>query len=156
MGTKDILNSIGMGERMRRYRVAVSKTQHEVADEVGIATSSYANYENGNRVPKYSVLEKIAKSLGVTVTELVTEDSATNAIEQILKLSPRASDVASFIAAQEPNMNDAIKFALWGGDKELSQDDIDALWNDVRDYVAFKTQQRKKDKTPPPEDSGNG
>lgn len=58
MGTKDILNSIGMGDRMRRYRVAVSKTQHEVADEVGIATSSYANYENGTEFPSIPFLRK--------------------------------------------------------------------------------------------------
>lgn len=48
----------------------------------------------------------------------------------------------SLAAATDSN----IKAALWGGDKDLSQEDIDALWDDVRAYAEFKTQQRKKNR----------
>jgi len=42
--------------------------------------------------------------------------------------------------------DNVIKAALWGGDKDLSEEDQDALWADVKDYVAFKTAQRKREK----------
>lgn len=37
-----------------------------------------------------------------------------------------------------------IKAAFWGGDEDLPEDEIDALWEDAKSYIAFKTEQAKK------------
>lgn len=40
--------------------------------------------------------------------------------------------------------DDDIKSAFWGGEKDLSPDEINELWADARAYIAFKTEQAKK------------
>lgn len=42
--------------------------------------------------------------------------------------------------------DDEIKAALWGNEDDLTEADVDELWEDVKTYAAFKTMQRKKRK----------
>ena len=39
-----------------------------------------------------------------------------------------------------------IKAAFWGGESELTPEDIEELWQETKDYVEYKTLQRKKKK----------
>ena len=41
---------------------------------------------------------------------------------------------------------DQIKAAFWGGDKDLSQEDMDAMWADVKKFADFVAQQKKQEK----------
>jgi hypothetical protein len=38
---------------------------------------------------------------------------------------------------------DDIKAAFWGGDKDLSKEDLDAMWNDVKNFADFVAQKKK-------------
>lgn len=53
------------------------KSQREIAEAVGIATSTYQMYENGKRVPSDSVKVRLSEYFGVSVQELFFSDSAT-------------------------------------------------------------------------------
>ena len=46
------------------------------AEQVGISQSNLSNYVNGNISPTLETLEKIAKSLNISVTELFKEKEA--------------------------------------------------------------------------------
>ena len=36
--------------------------------------------------------------------------------------------------------------AFWGGDKDLSPEDMDAMWQDVENFAAFVAQKKKEEK----------
>ena len=36
--------------------------------------------------------------------------------------------------------------AFWGGEKDLSREDMDAMWTDVENFAAFVAQQKRKEK----------
>lgn len=103
--------------------------------EKGIAVSkleSELGYGNGYLNPKKiqtvttDRAAEIAQYLGVSVEYLLTEET---------KEAPSNSDEAT---------EDTIKAAFWGGEKELTQNEIDELWEDAKSYIAFKTEQAKK------------
>jgi len=47
-----------------------NKPQREIAEAVGIATSTYQMYENGKRVPSDGVKIRLSEYFGVSVQEL--------------------------------------------------------------------------------------
>lgn len=110
-----------IGRRMEARRNERGLTLEQVAAQVGVAKSTIQRYERGQigRL-KRPVVESIAEALGVTAAYLLgeTEDKAAPAEAEL-------------------------KAALWGGDRDLSPEDIDELWADVREYAAFKAQQHK-------------
>lgn len=52
--------------KLKSLRAEKGMTQTEFADFLGIRPGVYRSYEHGRRLPKLSVVEKIASSLGVT------------------------------------------------------------------------------------------
>ena len=92
----------------------------DVCDTLKIPMPTFSDWINAKTYPRIDKIELLANYFGVSKSALVEE-----------------SDTAE-------SADSSIKAALWGGDKDLSQEDIDALWDDVRAYAEFKTQQRKK------------
>ncbi len=58
------------GEAVRKARAAAGLTQEELADQCGLDRSYIGGVERGERNPTLSVIEKIAKGLGITLAEL--------------------------------------------------------------------------------------
>lgn len=119
-----MLSNIEIGERIKTRRISLGMTMEDVANRIGVTKSTVQRYETGkiSRI-KLPVIESIASALGVNPDWLIGNSETPEPAE---------------------NHDHDIKAALWGGDKDLSQEDIDALWDDVRAYAEFKTQQRKK------------
>lgn len=46
----------------------------------------------------------------------------------------------------EPASKSAMMAAFWGGDKDLTQEDMDAMWADVENFAAFIAQKKKQEK----------
>lgn len=57
--------------RLRVSRESVGLTQKEVADELGITPSAYANYEQGLREPGLETFKKICEILDVSADYLL-------------------------------------------------------------------------------------
>ena len=55
-----------LGERIRYYRKKIKMTQKELADFCEISEPAIRNYELGNRVPDWEMLQKIAAGLKVS------------------------------------------------------------------------------------------
>jgi transcriptional regulator with XRE-family HTH domain len=68
MGINEYLK---VGNQMKEARIKKGLTQKEVANKLNMPKSTYANYENNHREPKFEIIEKIAASLGVTIEYLV-------------------------------------------------------------------------------------
>lgn len=105
----------------------IGKRPSPVAEELGISKSTVSNWKTRGTMPTDSTLQKIAAYFGVDVDEL-REDEEVSAPNRV-----------------PPSVPD-IKAAFWGGDQDLSEQEIDELWEDARAYIQFKTEQKKKGK----------
>ena len=57
-------------DRMKRLREVRGISQKEFASKIGVHPSLISNLESGKRNPSMQTLSKIAKALGVTVSQL--------------------------------------------------------------------------------------
>lgn len=62
------------GARIKAARKAAGMTQAELAAKLGISFQSVAQWENDLRNPKYETLQKIALALGMSVSQLLSDD----------------------------------------------------------------------------------
>jgi transcriptional regulator with XRE-family HTH domain len=69
-----INNTMNIGDKIKRVREAKSFTQKQVAVMLEMDQSQYSKIENGKTDPTTSTLEKIAKTLGVEISELFSSD----------------------------------------------------------------------------------
>lgn len=64
-----------VGQRIAQKRKDAKLVQREVAEQMNLSTEGYARYERGDSSPDVELLGKLAKILGCSVAELVTETS---------------------------------------------------------------------------------
>ena len=74
-----------IGRNIKRALVRQGKSQRTFAKEIGITETSLSRYIKGIRVPKTTVLVKIADGLGVTADQLLQKDDTENPYD-LLKL----------------------------------------------------------------------
>ncbi len=66
-----------LGQRIRHFRSAAGLTLDQLGSAVGIAGSQLSLMENGRREPRLSLLQSIASSVGVQVSDLLDEKPPT-------------------------------------------------------------------------------
>ena len=62
-----------LGRRIRRLRNSAGLTQVALAGAAGIGRVTLVRLEKGEHTPRYKTLERIARALGVDVSELLVE-----------------------------------------------------------------------------------
>ena len=62
------------GLRLKDVRKDSGMSQADVADEIGVTKSAYANYEQGTREPSLKVLKAICDTLDVSCDYLLGRD----------------------------------------------------------------------------------
>lgn len=77
-------------ERLRLLRENSGMTQIEFANKLGVAATTYRNYENTSREPNYDTLVKIASVLGVSTDYLLGVPTTET---QNLRLFPAISQL---------------------------------------------------------------
>ena len=117
---------MGFPEQLRKARIAAGLTQQQVADAMGITNSTYCGYETGKRQPDVPKIKQLSNILGISGDAL---------LETGYEKAP---------AKGERNVtDDDIKFALFGGDGEIT----DSMYEEVRSFAAFvkrREEQKKK------------
>ena len=109
-------------KRLRAARTARGYTQQYMADYLQIDKSTYSGYETGKRQPDVIKIKAICACLGISGDELLNTGFENN------------------IA---PITDDDIKFALFGGDGEIT----DEMYDEVLNFAAFiKTREANKKK----------
>ena len=111
---------------LKDYRLRAKKTQKEVADFLGIERSTYAKYENGSSEPTFDTLRRLAEYFGTSSDELMGFEKTIS--------SPATVD------------KDDLKAAFWGGEKDLSPEDLEDMWNDVERFAAFLAEKKRQEK----------
>lgn len=76
--------------KLSMLRKQMNKTQEQIANELGIARTTYAMYEQGNRTPDYEILIKLAHYYNTTTDYLLGLSSISNPDE---KYQPNMTNV---------------------------------------------------------------
>lgn len=107
-----------MGNRIRELRRAMGLTMKQLGEELGVAESTISHYETGRRQLDNETLLKLGEFFGVTVGYLL-------GVEDNIK--------APADAGKRSVSDDDIKFALFGGDGEIT----DAMFDEVKQFAAM-------------------
>ena len=67
-------------ENLRAARERKNMTQKDVADNIGVAKSTYSLYESGNREPNVQTIKKLADLLNVSAADLLGLNQAPTTI----------------------------------------------------------------------------
>ena len=114
-----------VNDNLKAMRERKRISQQEVADYLVITRQAYSHYEVGRRKPDYETLLKLAEFYGVSVLDLLEVQKAPTSGERSIS-------------------DDDIKFALFGGDGEIT----DEMFDEVRNFAAYVKQreaQKKKE-----------
>jgi len=66
------------GATIRRLRETKGITQQQLADEVGVSDKAASKWETAKGLPDITLIEPLAKALGVSVMELMSGDTVIN------------------------------------------------------------------------------
>lgn len=74
------MNAKVIGDNLKRIRMALGKTQENLASEAGISLPSLRNFEGGKYSPKVDALINLGNALGVGFSDLITEVKMPQAV----------------------------------------------------------------------------
>ena len=109
-------------KRLRELLEEKHISQKEISEICKVSTSTVSTWFNGINIPRMDKIERLANYFGLPKSHFIEESPAP-------AVSP-----------------DDIKAAFWGGDKDLSKEDLDAMWADVKNFADFVAQKKKQEK----------
>ena len=119
--------------QLRKYRLAAGLSQKELAGKLFVSQQAVARWETDKATPNPETVVKLAKIFGVTTDELLGK-------ELVLGGEGNAKQ----------NFRENLQAAFWGGEKDLTQEDLDAL----ADSIALSGLQQPLVVTPSPDKPG--
>lgn len=123
--------------RLRELREnAGYKSQQAFADAFGVAQSTVGGWEAGKREPNYATTLKLANFFHVSVDYLLGQTDRKD-------ISPTQTPTPS---TGPSSSRENLQAAFWGGEKDLSQEDLDDMWNDVERFAAFLAEKKRQEK----------
>ena len=111
--------------KLKQLREDSGRNMKETAQELGIQETAYSRYEKEDREPNSEMLIRFANFYGVSIDYLIG----------------KTDDPTPTPAKGSPATDDDIKFALFGGDGEIT----DEMYEEVKRFAAF-VKQREKEK----------
>lgn len=109
-------------ENLQRLLKSKDMQQSELARRIGTGAATVNDWVKGRSTPRTPALQKIAAVFGCEMSELLQEN-----------------------AELVPQGETELKAAFFGGyADDLSEEEIDALWNDAKDYFTYRIEQIKK------------
>jgi transcriptional regulator with XRE-family HTH domain len=105
-------------DNLRNQRKILKLTRTEMAQKLGIASSTYANYENGHRTPDCDVLIGIAYTLGISLDDLLGIDTKRIKFGQYLSYCKMAGYTVNTIEKNGMTIVNLIKDDWSFNDKE--------------------------------------
>lgn len=92
----DNLKSV-LGRRIRAHRVARGLSQEQLAEQIGRSTETVSNVERGRTLPSLPTLERLARSLDVSLSSLF-DQAAEPRSRQRADLEARAQAVLASLS----------------------------------------------------------
>jgi len=89
------------GEYIKRIRNAKGLSQKEVTINAGLDTAQYSRIENGKTDPSVSMLERIAKAIGVSLADMFAETDEAKEINSMDKTLMEKVTLIESLSEQE-------------------------------------------------------
>jgi HTH-type transcriptional regulator, competence development regulator len=121
--------------KLIELRKAKKLRQEDIAKILGIARTTYAMYEQGNREPDFDTLNKIADYFEVSVDHLLGREKKVKTREDSLE------EVNKLVKEYGIEQFGFFDIEKW---KDLSQEDIEEIKKHF-EYVVFQAKQRNKE-----------
>lgn len=118
-------------DRMFKLVDTKFKEQKDFAAAIGVDASHISRWRNRKSSSYVKRLEKISQVLGTTPQYLLSGGTSEE-------------DTASKESRADAVSEDDIKAAFFEGAEDLTKEEMDALWEDARDYMRYKLEQRRK------------
>ena len=110
------------------------KTQKDLADVLFVNQTAVSQWERGVTMPSSQMLFKLSELYGESIDYILGIDDKTN--------EPPFKPVTSGSNSRKEDL----QAAFWGGEKDLSQEELDAMWNDVERFAAFLAEKKRQEK----------
>ena len=120
-------------DRMFTLVDAKFKEQKDFAAAIGVGASHISRWRNRKSSSYVKRLEIISKVLGTTPQYLLSGDQSGKSTTSHKKKSVSVNE-------------DDLKAAFFEGGEDLSQEEMDELWEDAKDYIQYKLDQRRRKK----------
>ncbi|WP_333596448.1 helix-turn-helix transcriptional regulator [Schleiferia thermophila] len=119
-----------IGENIKRIRIAKKLSQKEVISVANLDSAQYSCIENGKTDPTVTTLEKIAKSLGVSLSDLF---ASTDELKEINSYDKSIMEKVALLEALSDNEKQTIYTMLdtFIGKQKL-KDALSGVLNDVK------------------------
>ncbi len=98
-------------------------SQQDLADALGVAQSTVANWEGGRREPNYALTVKLADLFRVTLDYLLGRSDEPN---------------GGVVTDQQ------VRSAVWGARSGLTDEVENELWEDVQEYARYRLQHYRR------------
>jgi len=125
---------------MKARRKEIGLSAEYVAEKLGVSPATVYRYENGD-IEKFpgDRLEPIARILQTTPQTLMgwTNDAPMEQGGSPQKPTP---------VGERPISDEDIRAAFFGGADDLSEEEMSDMWNDAKDYIQYKLEQRRRKK----------
>ena len=121
--------------RLKSLRNENSLNQSEVAEELGIARTTYANYEQGKRFPGKENLIAIAEYFGVSIDYLLGETDEKQSADKVINEISKDEELLEFYNAVKEN-NELKK--LFKHSKNLSSKSIKQIVQIIKTFEETK------------------
>lgn len=97
------MNQEKIGRFIAKLRKEKNMTQQELANKLNVTDRAIGNWENGRRMPDYSLLNDLCKELNININELLSgekikeSDYITKAEENFINLKKKVDRVVKVI-----------------------------------------------------------
>ncbi len=119
-----------MFDRFEALRKEKGVTKTFIAEQLGRGASLCQSWKEKKAEPNEEQLRRVADILGTTPEYLTGE----------------SDEKAPSMAGERIPTDEDIQAAFWGGYKDLTQDEISAMWDEVRAYAQFKAEEARRKK----------
>ena len=91
----NIGNKQTMSKNLKYYVERTNKMQKEVAEDLGVAASTFTEWIKGNKYPRIDKIQKMAEYFGIEKRDLVEERIVQNVTESQLLTAFRKADTTT-------------------------------------------------------------
>ncbi len=98
--------------------------------DIGLSRTIGTKWKKTGATPNGETLNKIAAYFGVSADYLLGTETEKAPTPEGRREVPKEELMAAF----------------WGGDKDLSREELDAMWKDVERFAAFVAEQKRRER----------
>ena len=120
---------------IRNLRKKSGLNQEEFARLFNVHQTAVSQWERGVTLPSSQMLFKLSELYGESIDYILGIDDKTEE-PPFEKIETR----------EVTTPKETLQAAFWGGEKDLSQEDLDDMWNDVERFAAFLAEKKKQEK----------